>query len=61
MSTETWHEERKRLVDLHRAIETGEITHIDKDGLRELQAANSENVRLLEQRLAKLNSRLGEQ
>lgn len=61
MSTETWHEERKRLVELLRAIETGEITHIDKDGLRELQAANSENVRLLEQRLAKLNARLGEQ
>lgn len=58
---ESWHEERKRLVELLRAIETGEITHIDKDGLRELQAANSENVRLLEQRLAKLNARLGEQ
>jgi hypothetical protein len=61
LGTETWHEERKRLVDLLHAVERGDVTHIDQDGMRQLQAANPENVRLLEQRLAKLNARLGEE
>jgi len=60
MHTETWHEERNRLVQLLRAIETGEITHIDEDGLRQLQATNADNVSSLKSRLAKLNGRLGE-
>jgi len=60
MRAETWHEERNRLVQLLQAIETGEITHIDEDGLRQLQATNPENVDLLKQRLAKLNARLSE-
>jgi hypothetical protein len=59
VSSETWHEERNRLVQLLRAIERGDITHIDEDGLRQLQAANAENVTVLRQRLAKLNDRLG--
>lgn len=61
MPAETWHEERNRLVQLLRAIERGEITHIDEDGLRQLQATNSENVSSLRHRLAKLNARLGEE
>lgn len=60
MSAETWHEERERLIQLLRAIELGEVTHIDEDGLRQLQATSPDNVRLLQQRLAQLNSRLGE-
>ena len=60
MSAENWHEERDRLVQLLRAIEAGEITHIDEEGLRQLQAANPENVAVLKARLAKLNARLGE-
>ena len=60
MRAETWHEERNRLVRLLHAIEMGDITHIDEDGLRQLQATNADNVSFLKQRLAKLNARLGE-
>ena len=60
MSAESWHEERDRLVQLLEAIESGEITHVDEDGLRQLQATNPENIALLKVRLAKLNARLGE-
>lgn len=59
MSAENWHEERDRLERLLRAIESGEITHIDEDDLRELQATSPENIELLKKRLAKLNNRLG--
>lgn len=60
MRAETWHEERTRLVDLLRAIETGEITHVDEDDQRQLKATSPENIRLLKQRLATLNARLGQ-
>ena len=60
MSAENWHEERDRLVLLLEAIESGKITHIDEDDLRQLQATNLENVALLKERLAKLNARLGD-
>ena len=59
MRTETWHQERDRLVQLLRAIERGDVTHIDEDGSTQLQATNVENVTALKQRLAKLNDRLG--
>ena len=59
VSAETWHEERERLVRLLKAIESGDVTHIDQEGLRQLQATNPENVVILKERLAKLNSRLG--
>lgn len=59
MSAENWHEERDRLVRLLRAIETGKVSHVDEDGLRELQAANPENIAVLRKRLADLNARLG--
>ena len=59
MSAETWHEERDRLVRLLAAIESGEITHIDEKGLRELQATTPQNVEALRSRLAKLKARLG--
>ncbi len=59
MSSENWHEERDRLVQLLEGIESGAITHIDEKDLRELQATNPENVALLKERLAKLNARLG--
>ncbi len=58
--SETWHEERDRLVQLLHAIESGEITHIDEDGLRQLQATTTQNVGLLKERLSKLNRRLSE-
>lgn len=60
MSAENWHEERNRLLQLLEAIESGEITHIDEDGLRELQPTNAGNIALLKERLAKLNARLGD-
>ena len=59
VSAENWHEDRDRLVQLLKAIETGDITHIDEDGLRQLQATNPENVAVLKERLATLNARLG--
>ncbi|HEX4762284.1 MAG TPA: hypothetical protein VFU87_05785 [Sphingomicrobium sp.] len=59
MSAETWHEERDRLVRLLKAIESGEVTHIDENNERELQATNPENIVALKERLAKLNARLG--
>lgn len=59
VSAENWHEERDRLLELLKAIDSGDITHIDEDGLRELQATNAENVALLKERLANLNARLG--
>lgn len=60
MSTENWHQERDRLIQLLAAIDAGEITRIDEPDLRELQAVNPENVALLRARLAKLNGRLGD-
>lgn len=60
MDAENWHEERDRLVELLDAIESGEVTHIDEEDLRQLQPTNSENIALLKERLAKLNARLGD-
>ena len=57
--SETWHEERDRLVQLLDGIESGKITHVDEADLRELQATSPENVAVLRKRLAQLNARLG--
>ena len=55
---ENWHEERDRLVRLLKAIETGKVSHVDEDDLRQLQSANPENIAALKKRLAELNDRL---
>jgi hypothetical protein len=60
VSAENWHEERDRLVRLLKAIETGKITHIDEEDMRELQATTPENIAALKQRLAELNDRLSQ-
>lgn len=60
MGAENWHEERDRLVQLLKRIAAGEITHIDEDDLRQLQATNPKNIAALEKRLAQLNARLGD-
>jgi hypothetical protein len=60
VSTENWHAERDRLVQLLEGIESGKITHIDEKDLRQLQVTNPDNVALLKERLAKLNARLGD-
>ena len=60
MSAENWHEERDRLVQLLKAVESGKVTHIDEEDLRQLQAANPENIALIKERLAQLNARLGD-
>jgi hypothetical protein len=60
MSAENWHEERDRLVQLLEGIESGKVTHVDQEQLRQLQATNPKNVALLKDRLAKLNARLSE-
>lgn len=59
MNTENWAEERERLVRLLEGIESGKITHIDEEDLRQLQATNPRNIAALKERLADLNSRLG--
>ena len=60
MSAENWHEERDRLMELLQAIESGEVTHIDADDLRQLQPTNPKNIASLKDRLSKLNARLGD-
>ncbi len=57
--SENWHEERERLVKLLKAIESGKITHVDENGLRQLQATNPENIEWIKERIAELNRRLG--
>ena len=58
MSAENWHEERDRLVRLLKAIESGTVTHVDEEDMRQLQATTPENIDALKQRLAELNKRL---
>jgi hypothetical protein len=60
VSAENWHEERDRLVRLLKAIESGKITHIDEEDLRQLQVTSPDNIAVLKERLAKLNARLGD-
>jgi len=60
MSTENWHEERDRLVELLEAIESGKVTHVDQGHLSQLKSPNPTNVQMLKNRLAELNARLAE-
>lgn len=60
MGTENWAEERERLMRLLGAIESGRITHVDEEHLRQLQPTNPRNIAALRERLAELNSRLGQ-
>jgi hypothetical protein len=60
VSAENWHEERDRLVQLLEAVEKGEVTHVDEDGMRQLQATSAQNIAEIRDRLAKLNARLGD-
>lgn len=57
--SESWHEERDRLVKLLAAIRRGKVTHVDAEGLRELQATTPQNIEWIETRVAELNRRLG--
>ena len=57
--SENWREERDRLIRLLAAIESGKITHVDEENLRQLQATSPENIELLKKRLKELNDRLG--
>jgi len=59
LGTENWAEERDRLLRLLAAIESGAITHIDEEDMRELHATNPRNIAALKDRLADLNRRLG--
>ena len=60
MSSENWHEERDRLLQLLEGIESGRITHVDQQDLRQLQATSPENIAVLRKRLAQLNTRIGD-
>jgi hypothetical protein len=58
VSAENWHEERDRLVRLLKAIETGKVTHVDEEDMRQLKATTPENIEALKARLTELNDRL---
>jgi hypothetical protein len=60
VSTENWTEERERLLRLLEAIEAGNITHVDHEGLDQLRPTHEKNIAALQARLAELNTRLGE-
>lgn len=60
MGGESWHDERDRLIELLEGIESGAITHVDEDNLRQLQSLNPRNLALLKERLVQLNVRLGD-
>jgi hypothetical protein len=60
VSTENWTEERERLVRLLEAIDAGNITHVDEEGLDQLRPTNEKNLQELRARLTELNTRLGE-
>ncbi len=57
--SENWHEERDRLVKLLKAVESGDVTHVNEADLRQLQAANPDNIGWIRKRIAELNDRLG--
>lgn len=59
VSTENWTEERTRIVKLLKAIESGKITHVDEEDLRQLQPTSEDNIAVLRARLAQLDARLG--
>lgn len=56
---ESWREERDRIVQLLQGIEAGTVTHVDRDGDRQLQSVDARNIAVLRKRLANLNVRLG--
>ena len=60
MSSENWHEERDRLLQLIHGIESGTIKPIGEHDLRRPQATSTEDVAVLKERLAQLNARLGD-
>jgi len=60
VSGENWHQERDRLVQLLKGIESGAITHIDKEDRQQLQATDPVSIAALKARVAKLNARLGD-
>ena len=60
MNNETWRQERDRLVELLKGIESGKVTHVDEEDERQLQATTPGNILALKDRLAQLNARLGD-
>jgi hypothetical protein len=57
--SENWHEERDRIVKLLESIRVGDVSHVDQEGLRQLQAVSADHVADLHERLSLLNKRLG--
>ena len=60
MSSENWHEERDRLMQLLQGIEAGAIKRFDENNLRQLRGTSLEDIAILKKRLAQLNARLGD-
>ena len=48
------------LAKLLDAIESGKVSHIDEEDLRQLQAITPDNIEALRKRLAELNDRLSD-
>ena len=61
MTGESWHDERDRLRQLLEGVESGAVSHVDEEDLRQLQALNPHNIGLLKQRFAELNARLDDE
>ena len=59
MTGESWHEERDRIMRLLNGIDSGVVTHVDQENVRQLAAVNPRNLAALKERLANLNARLG--
>ena len=59
MAGESWHEERDRIMRLLKGIDSGIVTHVDQENLRQLAAVNPGNLAVLQERLANLTARLG--
>jgi hypothetical protein len=58
VSTESWTEERDRLVKLLDSVRSGTTTHVNEDRSAELHATTAVDITALEKRLVELNDRL---
>ena len=57
MTGEIWHVERDRIVLLLNGLDSGVVTHVDQENLRQLAAVSPRNLALLRERLANRQDR----
>jgi hypothetical protein len=58
VSSESWTEERDRLVKLLDSVRSGSTTHVNEDRSHQLHPTTAVDITALEERLAELNDRL---